>query len=707
MNHETERRQGGGPTRLAEPCSAVLTSVLELTGKTLGQPVPPARTLLVLDLPGESRSWAEAMVAGAMTIGMRANVVDCRPAEVMEELGPATVAVTRTADGAWLLLRAIGGGRARLETVDGSGVQRACKLSIGAVTRRLGDTTTSWVLVEPWLPLAGISSSTDPRFPEHPWSRLRAFLRLERRDLWGVALYAVVVGVLTLATPVAVQVLVNTIAFGAVMQPLVVLLIMLMGVLTLSASLRVVEAYVLEVLQRRVFVRTAEDFGRRLPALTWATHRERDVAELVNRFFDVPNVQKSLTALFIDGLTLALQTVAGMLLLAFYHPFLLAFDLVLVVMLFAVFLVGRGAVATARAESKAKYATAAWLQNVARAPGLYRGQRGLEHIARETAALIRDWLRARRDHFRVVLRQVIGGMILYATITVALLGVGGWLVLNGQLTLGQLIAAELVVANLAYDFTKLGKHMETSYDLVIGVEKLAKVTDLPSERQGGLLLDETRAVRIEVEGLTASLDSHPIFEGVDLTLSPRDRLRLVGPAASGKTILLDMLAGLRRPTAGRVLVDGIDLDRLSLASWGDAAHLVRGMELIEGSVLENLQLGARRVEERDARAVAALLDLEASIDRLPGRFEAKLHVSGAPLSETQTRRLVLARALLARPRVLMLDRTLDGLGLDTERLEQVLEVTLGSSAPWAAVVVTEDPRVAKWCSAELRLGHVA
>ena len=678
--------------------------MLELTGKNLGQRVPPARAILNLDLPSEEDSWEQAIIAGAMTIGMRANAAEGRAAEVMHELGPTTVAVTRALDGRWLLLRAIGGRRARVEIGDESGTRRARKLSVSAVTRLCGDTRTSWVLVEPWLPLSGIGASADPEFPKHPWSRLRAFLRLERRDLWGVALYAVVVGVLSLATPVAVQVLVNTIAFGAVMQPLAVLLIMLMGVLTLSASLRVVETYVLEVIQRRVFVRTAEDFGRRLPTVTWGTHRKYDVAELVNRFFDVPNVQKSLTSLYLDALTLALQTMAGMILLAFYHPFLLAFDLVLIGLLAGVFLVGRGAVNTARAESNAKYATAAWLQNVSRAPSLFRGQRRLEYVARETAALCRDWLLARRNHFRVVLRQVIGGMLLYAVITVALLGVGGWLVLDGQLTLGQLIAAELVVANLAYDFTKLGKHMETSYDLVIGVEKLAKVIDLPSERQGGLLLDETRPVRLETRGVKLGVGS---ASDIDLVLTPRDRLRIVGPVASGKTVLLETLAGLRQPSAGHILVNGTDLDRISLPSWRDAAHLVRCMDVIEGTVLENLQLGPRRVEEAEARAVTHLVDLEDAIDRLPGRFEATLHASGAPLSEIQIRRLVLARALLAHPRVLLLDRTLDGLALETSRFEELLDYVLSPSAPWAAVVVTDDPRVAKWCDKELRLGDAA
>jgi putative ABC transport system ATP-binding protein len=691
------------PVQLVPIDVAAVARLLELGSQSVGRAVSAQRCLQALDTPDTASSWMEYLGAGATGVGLRAIFTDARPSDVIQGLGPGTIAITRTGNGRWILVAPLGHARARVTVLQGTGDERVRVLSARRLDRLMGSESTSWVLLEPWLPLESISDRENPRFAQHPWSRTRAFLGLERRALWGVALYAVVIGASSLATPIAVQMLVNTLAFGAVLQPLAVLLVMLTAALSLAGFLKVLEVYVLEVVQRRVFVRTAEDFGRRLPNVSCKVLRSKNVPELVNRFFEIPKVQKSVASLFLDGLTLALQTLTGMLLLGFYHPFLLAFDLVLVFLLAGVFLLGRGGIATAGEESRLKYETGAWLQDLARVPSMFRGPRGAERAALRTGALCRDWLQARRSHFRVVLRQVIGGTTIFVIATIALLGIGGWLVLEEQLTLGQLIAAELVVANLTEGFTKIGKHMETSYGLVIGVGKIAKVVNLPNERRGGVRLEESSPRRIEVEDLAVTLDGHRVFHGIDFTLESRDRLRVCGGVASGKSVLLDVMNGIHDPSGG-IWIDGTDLARISLHSWRAAVVLVRGVELVEGSVLDNLQFAGVGVREPEARALAHLLDLESAIDRLPGRFDATLQANGAPLSDVQIRRLMLVRALLTRPRLLLLDRALDGLGLPPERLSEVLQFTLGAKAPWIAMVVTDDPIVAQWCTAQLHLG---
>ena len=221
-----------------------------------------------------------------------------------------------------------------------------------------------WLHLQPLLALDPIGVGRRPVLKNRPWLRLRAFFGLERRELWIVVIYALVLGSVSLAVPVAAQSLVNTVAFGSVLQPLVALTILLLGVLTFAGVLGVLETYVVEVLQRRVFVRVADDFGRRIPSVRADVLDKKFGPELVNRFFDVLTIQKSLSGLLLDGLTIALQTIIGMILLGFYHPLLLAFDVVLVVLLSLVLVLGRGAVATGLKESSAKYKTAAWLEDV-------------------------------------------------------------------------------------------------------------------------------------------------------------------------------------------------------------------------------------------------------------------------------------------------------------------------------------------------------
>jgi ABC-type bacteriocin/lantibiotic exporter with double-glycine peptidase domain len=317
-----------------------------------------------------------------------------------------------------------------------------------------------------------------------PWARLRALLALEARELLALAVYAVALGGLSLAVPVAVQVLVNTVAFGTLMQPLLVLSVLLLGVLGIAATVRVMQWYAVELLHRRIFVRVAEDFARRLPAMPSAVHERIDVRELSNRFFDVVTVQKVMSQLLLDGFGLLLQTLVGMLLLAFYHPLLLLFDVLLVVAIAGVVVLGRGAVRTAVSESSAKYRVAAWLQELASKPDEFSGAAGAVRAAQVGDELTRGYLARRKDHYRHVWRQLVGGAALQVFAMTALLGLGGWLVIERELTIGQLVAAELVVGAVALGLAKLGKQFEAVYDLLGALDKVGRVLDAPADLGG-------------------------------------------------------------------------------------------------------------------------------------------------------------------------------------------------------------------------------
>lgn len=280
--------------------------------------------------------------------------------------------MVRTGEGQWLVVMRPRGRRLKVVQIDARG---DTQMFLTPKQLRSATQGQPWLYLQPLMALDPIAAGRRPELAGHPWLRLRAFLGIEKRDLGVVVVYALVVGGLTLATPIAVQALVNTVAFGSLLQPLVVLTLLLLGGLSFSALLAVLEAYVVEVLQRRVFVRVADDFGRRLPTLRGEVFDGKHVPELANRFFDVLTIQKSLSVLLLDGLALALQTIIGMILLGFYHPLLLAFDVMLVALLAVVLLMGRGAVATGTSESTAKYRTAAWLEDVARTSPILRGPR--------------------------------------------------------------------------------------------------------------------------------------------------------------------------------------------------------------------------------------------------------------------------------------------------------------------------------------------
>lgn len=530
-----------------------------------------------------------------------------------------------------------------------------------------------------------------------PWLRLWALMVIERRELLSLVVYAIVLGGLSLAVPIAAQVLVNTIAFGSLLQPLVVLATLLCGVLVFSGLVQVIEWYVVEVFQRRIFVRVSEDFARRLPAVQYAVHGREDARELTNRFFEVVGLQKTSSRLLLDGLGLALQTLVGMALLAFYHPVLLAFDVALVVALVVVVALGWGAVPSAIDESRAKYRVAAWLETVADAPTVFKRDPAARFAAARADALTRDYLDARKRHYGRVLRQLIGGVGLQVLAMVMLLGLGGWLVMEGELTLGQLVAAELVVGIVGAGFAKIGKHLEAGYDLLASLDKVGKVLDLPvDEAAAGHEHDEP--IGELVLGGVRARENGPT---VNATLTAGSRVSLEAAPGGGKSALLEVLAGLR-PVSGGTLSSGDMVVRPSRLR-ARACLLASGHVLEGGSILDNLRVADPHMDEPTAWSLLRKVGLAPRVSRLEGGVHTRLFREGTPLSSSERARLALARALGTRPDLLLIDGLLDLLSLEEGEDDPALDAVFAEGAPWTVVVVGRDPNVRARCEQRIVL----
>ena len=293
--------------------------------------------------------------------------------------------------------------------------------------------------------------------------------------------------------------LVNTVSFGRLVQPIVILSAILFGFLAFSAALRALQTFVAEIVQRRLFARVA--VGSLMAVAAYRSvidRRSPTYAELMNRFFDVVTVQKVVSQFLLDGVSVVLTTFIGMAVLAFYHPMLLAFDLVLIVaILFILFVLGYGGIGTSIKESKLKYATAAMLQEIVRCPLLFKGSGGADYALYQMDAQVAGYLDARKKHFRVLMRQTLSALMLQALASTVLLALGGWLVIVGELTLGQLVAAELIVTVIVSSVAKFGKHLESFYDLMASIDKLGYLLDLPVEQcEGAVAVPKDRTFEL-------------------------------------------------------------------------------------------------------------------------------------------------------------------------------------------------------------------
>lgn len=564
-------------------------------------------------------------------------------------------------------------------------------VTVANLTEALGvpnvDAEVDWQIPVPSAPLESL------RFKETPYQRLRALLAGEKSTLWVAIIYSIVIGLLSLVVPIAVQSLVNTVAFGSVLQPIVVLTVFVFLALGFSTVLNGLRFYVIELLQRSVFARVAQDFTHRLLRVQAKAFDKYHGPELVNRFFDVVTVQKAAATLLIDGLTISMQTIIGMVLVALYHPLLLAFDVLLVfAMLFIVFGLGRGAIPTAIKESKAKFAVEAWLEQIAAHLIAFKSPAGTAYATEHSVHLLEHYLDYRRSHFSILLRQIIGSFVLQAVASSILLGIGGYLVIDRQLTLGQLVAAELVVTLMVSGFTKFGKHLETYYDLLASIDKLGNVIDLPLEREGGeARLSGEGPLKVEFRQMRYNNLAVDKFH-----LAPGEWLGLMGHNGSGKSTLADLLYGLREPESGVITVNNVDMRDLPLTELRNSISLVRDVEIFPGTLLDNLRMGLD-ISHDEARELLDRVGLLDEVQLLPQGMNTELHPSGRPLSRVQASRLMIARAIANRPRLLILDDALDQIDRIQER-EEICKVLFDRNAPWTLICITERPDLLSRCN---------
>ncbi|WP_163780453.1 peptidase domain-containing ABC transporter [Myxococcus vastator] len=641
------------------------------------------------------RAWPERLASACEAVGLRAVARRASVREVMAGEVPLPVALLGPQG--WRLVTARRPGQvlihargmAHPEWVGGPALMAAA----GAETPAQ---PLDWTVAVPAAPLERLGGGGDPHgHGDHPtpMQRLRSLLWLERDDLKVVLVYAVAAGLLSLATPVAVQALVNTVTFGTLLQPLVVLSILVMAALAFAATLRALNTHVVEVIQQRMFARVALDASHRIPRVRQETFDRNYGPELVNRFFDVLTLQKTLSIFLLEGVSLVLQALIGMVVLAFYHPVLLAFDVVLIAATaFIILVLGQRGTATAIEESKAKYAVAAWLEELARHPLAFRSRDGAVLAEEQADVLTRRYLGARRRHFSVVFRQVVGSLGLQVVASALLLGLGGWLVIQRQLTLGQLVAAELIVTTVLSSFVKFGKHVEAFYDLQAALDKLGHLVDLPLEEDGPHrepLPEERDGLPVRIDGVHFSHgEARAALTGLNLELAPGEKVALLAPSGGGKSTLADLLFGLRQPTQGRLAVGGVDTRRVSLAALRSQVALVRGVEVLEGSVLDNVRAGRATVGPSEARRALAAVGLLEAVLSLPRGLDTPLGPSGAPLSSGQVRRLMVARALAGAPRLIVLDEVLEGL---SERgRQEVMDSLLAPEAQWTLVVLASE-----------------
>ena len=549
---------------------------------------------------------------------------------------------------------------------------------------------------------------TDGKAPT-PFKRLLRLLGTEKKEIFYILFYAIIIGLIGLVIPLGIQTTVELISGGVFFSSVYVLItLVILGVL-LSGGLQVVQISLVEFLQRRIFTKASLEFAFRIPRIRMEALQRNYAPELINRFFDVVNIQKGLPKLLIDLSSAIIQILFGLLLISLYHPFFVFFGLVLLLMLTLIFtLTGPRGLSSSIEESKYKYKVAHWLEELGRALHSFKLAGSTDLPIRKTDYNVNNYLKNRKVHFRVLVTQFSFIVIFKALITGGLLIMGTLLVVDRQITLGQFVASEIVIILILNAVEKIIMYMDVVYDLLTAVDKVAQVTDLPIEKTGGLdfPVAQTGGFHVRTKDLKYrySASGYYALKGIDLEIKSGEIVCITGQGNSGKTTLMNLLTGLYSDYEGVVTINNYSLRDIDLTHLRDqVAKNISQEDLFDGTILENITLGRITTTVHDAIHALEQVGLSDTINALPKGLETPIISGGKGLTKTVIHKLILARCLAKKPQLLILNDFFIPLA-KSDKME-LLQCIARPQLPWTAIIVSKDPLIMSACDRVLVLNE--
>lgn len=480
-----------------------------------------------------------------------------------------------------------------------------------------------------------------------PLERLYRLLVQDKKEVFYVLFFAVLNGAIGLALPLGFQAIINLVMGGRPSASWWVLVGVVLAAILFAGILQIFQMQITELLQQRIFVRSAIEFSYRIPRLHPKGLIGDHPPELVNRFFDTLTVQKAVPRVLLDASTSILQIFFGLLLLSIYHPLFVVAGAVVVVLVVIIFrTTWKRGLRTSLEESSHKYEVAYWLEQMANAMNTFKLAGRSTWPDLKTKSFTESWLGARKEHFKILVLQYAQLVGFRFILTGMLLIFGGILVFEQQMSIGQFVAVEIVFLLITNSADKLIKLAEPLFDTVTALEKIASVLERP--------LEGTEGRNLSSKEKSWSVSIH-MPDGQDVEVERGQKLAILGYSGSGRTHLLRSVAGLEHEQMAEVKINGIQLDHIDLFNYRCAlGDNLRQEAIFEGTLRDNLIVGSEFNEEEDVVEGLKKVGLHQWYERLPMGLNQPISEESKHLTHFVIQRLILLRALLRRSRILLI-----------------------------------------------------
>ena len=538
-----------------------------------------------------------------------------------------------------------------------------------------------------------------------PWERFTGLLQLEKKDIIQIFYYAIFGGVVALSLPLGIQAIINLIQGAQISTSWIILVIVVTSGVIFSGALQLMQLRIIETIQQRIFVRASFELSYRFPKIKMNELRNYYPPELANRFFDTLTIQKGLSKILIDVPTALLQIIFALILLSFYHPFFIIFGFFLLLLIYIVFkFTAQKGLETSLAESQIKYKVAHWIQEIARTVVSFKLSGNTNLAIQKNDDLVDQYLKARENHFKILLLQFSQMIGFKVIVTASLLLIGGALVLNQEMNIGQFVAAEIIILLVIQSVEKLIIGLESLYDVLTSIEKIGQVVDKEIESQDGEKPMFKNGVTLELDEVSYRVENRKkgIINNISLTLTPTSRILIQGESGAGKSSLLRLISGIIEPTEGNIYINNLSLASLHLNHYRSQLGLSLSDETpFEGSIRDNLVFGNRQIEETIIFEALDTVGLNQFLKEQPNGLETVLYPEGKQMSYTIAKKIILARAIIKQPRIMILEDPLDQFNL--EETTKIIHYLTDAKRPWALIVVSSKKSWKAQCKQTITL----
>lgn len=524
------------------------------------------------------------------------------------------------------------------------------------------------------------------------FSKLWLMLRPHKKDLMSIYVLAVFNGLIMLSIPLGIQTITNFLMTNQVSTTWIVMIIGVLIGVAIAYHVQVYQIRIVENLRQKIYIHSVFEVGTLMPKWKMESIDARYAPEVVNRFFDVLTIQGKLSKVLIDFSIASTQVVFGLILLAVYDSQFMLVSLVSVLYFFILFRsTFKKGFTTGKAESEYKYETVAWIEEGARSLETLKLAQDNQMFLEKIDQISGKYLEARKGHFNVLVKQYRGLIWYKVLVTAILLILGGLLVIEQRINIGQFVAAEISILTIISSLEKILLSVEHIYDTLIAVEKVCEVTTIETEEEGDKTLSSVQGLAIALKDLSYKFEDNADYalHAIHLQIQPGEKVCIAGDQGTGKSLLLYLLATFYQDYKGTILFNGIDLRHLSLDGVRNMiAENISKTEVFRHTLRYNITL-AKPMSEAALMRVIDQVFLTDFVRNLPQGLDTELMTEDKRLTKSIRMKIKLARCLAKEPRLILFE---DGMGrIDKASRDVIRDRFLNKQAPWTLVAVSNNP----------------